>query len=154
MLLCFMPHVGTAIVSEHICAYTNVHLTHVAPLTYTSTVHAHIQDLRTTYKSAAASLVWLTEPSKICCNLQAHHSPFVAPCVRDRVYLGKPQTTSVSSCAWTRVGRCCNQSPNHQAISLYLCQFHATWGICLLARHSALVVWTCMLNATNRTFSF
>ena len=39
MLLCFMPHVGTAVVSEvlNTCAYTNLDLTDAHPLTLTST---------------------------------------------------------------------------------------------------------------------
>ena len=39
MLLCFMPHVGTAVVSEvlNTCAYTNLDLTHAHPLTLAST---------------------------------------------------------------------------------------------------------------------
>ena len=39
MLLCFMPHVGTDVVSEvlNTCAYTNLDLTDAHPLTLTST---------------------------------------------------------------------------------------------------------------------
>jgi hypothetical protein len=38
MLLCFISYVGTAVVSEHICAYTNLYFAHAHLLTHTSTV--------------------------------------------------------------------------------------------------------------------
>lgn len=121
MLLCFISYVGTAVVSEHICAYTNLYFAHAHLLTHTSTIHTHIQDLQTTHKSELGLwwLVWLTS---------------------------MPQTTSASSCASTQVGRCCNQPPNHEAISLFA-PTSCYLRICLLARY-----WS--FGCMNRTFSF
>jgi hypothetical protein len=57
MLLCFMPHVGTAVVSKvlNTCAYTNLDLTHAHPLILASTHTSKTYRLHTS--QAVASLV-------------------------------------------------------------------------------------------------
>lgn len=106
MLLCFISYVGTAVVSEHICAYTNLYFAHAHLLTHTSTVHTHIQDLWTTHKSALG--LWCDWP----------------PCPRRHLRLVALQRRWVG----------CNQPPNHEAISLFA-PISCYLRVCLLARY-------------------
>ena len=153
MLLCFMPHVGTAVVSEvlNTCAYTNLDLTHAHPLTLASTHTSKTYRLH--ISQAIASLVWLTEPSK---TLQGTSQPLCGSMHKRQDLLGQALVhhlcRAVLEHGWV------GAATSHLTIELsaYLrledLFVGSTKALMLWIILELLVLWTCMLTVTNITF--
>jgi len=157
MLLCFMPHVGTDVVSEvlNTCAYTNLDLTHAHPLTLASTHTSKTYRLH--ISQAIASLVWLTEPSK---TLQGTSQPLCGSMHKRQDLLGQAQyNICVELClnAGGWVLQPVTYPLNYQLVcdNVMLLEdlfVGLTKALMLWIILELLVLWTCMLTVTNITF--